>query len=401
MSLLHLAAQLRPKHKIFAVHVNHGIRKVSLNEEDEVSIYCKSLKIPLIIYKANFVLNKNESMEMWARRARQHYFELARQKFQCDFIFTAHHANDKVETIIMNLDQGCSIEGLRGIPKKNKFILRPFLDYKRKHIESYLDKNKLPSIEDLSNNDLLIKRNFVRHKVIKPWEKQSSNLLLKFNDLSKKAELVVKRMNSFIEKLCESFKINDNSIEINDSAVNFLSLNQKVRVIKYLIGNDKISWRYNRWKSLEQWINNAKIGSKLKINSNWELLRDRSKFILKKYQIGGDGFSLILKEVNQFNKNNNCSKEIIDGSTIEGKKIKLRQWKHGDSFQPLGMSGEKKISDLLIDEKIDIFTKEKQMVVTANNKIIWVCGRRISESVKVQSNTTKFTELSLLHELKH
>ena len=65
------------------------------------------------------------------------------------------------------------------------------------------------------------------------------------------------------------------------------------------------------------------------------------------------------------------------------------------------MSGEKKISDLLIDEKIDIFTKEKQMVVTANNKIIWVCGRRISESVKVQSNTTKFTELSLLHELKH
>ena len=64
-------------------------------------------------------------MEMWARRIRQKYFKLAKEKFKCDFIFTAHHLNDKVETMIMNLDKGCSIEGLRGIPKQNNFILRP------------------------------------------------------------------------------------------------------------------------------------------------------------------------------------------------------------------------------------------------------------------------------------
>ena len=68
---------------------------------------------------------------------------------------------------------------------------------------------------------------------------------------------------------------------------------------------------------------------------------------------------------------------------IEGKKIKLRKWKNGDYFQPLGMVGKKKISDFLIDEKIDFFTKQNQMVVTANNKIIWVCGHRLSDIVKV------------------
>ena len=397
--LIHLASQLRPNHKIFAVHINHGIREDSLNEEKKVSNYCQSLKIPLIVYKAHYYPDNNESMEMWARRIRQKYFKLARQNFECDFILTGHHLNDKIETIIMNLDNGCSIEGYRGIPKQNKFILRPLLDFKRKDIESYIDKRKLPFVEDQSNNDILIKRNFIRHKVLKPWEEQSSNLLLKLNEISKKAESAVNRMNLFMKELCEGFEINDNCILIKDEEVVFLSLNQKVRLIKYLIGNEKLSWRHNRWKSMEQWINSAKIGSHIKINLEWKLLRDRSKFILKKVQIGSDGFSLILKEVNHFKKSNNSYKEIIDGSLIEGKELKLRHWKQGDFFQPLGMIGKKKISDLLVDKKIDFFNKEKQMVVTADNKIIWVCGHRISETVKVMDKTTNFMELSLKFEL--
>ena len=339
-------------------------------------------------------------MEMWARRIRYKYFERARQNFKCDFIFTAHHMNDKVETILMNLDKGCSIEGLRGIPKENKFILRPLLEFKRQDIELYINKNNLPFVEDLSNNDTSIKRNLVRHKVLKPWEEQSSNLLLKLNKISKNAESAVKKMNSFIKELSKSFKIYDNFIVINDEDIKFLSLNQKVRLIKFLIGNKKISWRYNRWKSMEEWINSAKIGSNLKINSEWKILRDRSKFIMKKYQLSINRYSLVLNEVNYFKKSNNSFKEIIDASLIEGKKLKLRQWKHGDSFQPLGMSGKKKISDLLIDKKIDFFNKEKQMVVTADKKIIWVCGHQISETVKVLDKTTNFMELSLKYELK-
>ena len=401
MCLIHLASKLKPKHKVFAVHINHGIRKASFNEEKEVFAFCESLDIPLISYKAKYTLNKNESMEMWARRVRYKYFERARQNFKCHFILTAHHMNDKVETVLMNLDKGCSIEGLRGIPKENKFILRPLLDFKREDIELYINKNNLPFVEDLSNNDTSIKRNLVRHKIIKPWEEQSSNLLLKLNKISKKAESAVKKINSFIIELSKSFKTEDNCILIKDEQIAFLSLNQKVRVIKYLIGDEKISWRYNRWKSMEEWINNAKIGSYLKLNLEWKLLRDRSKLILKKDKIDTRGPSLVFKEVDYYKKSNNSYKETIDGSLIKGKKLKLRRWKHGDLFQPLGMSGKKKISDLLIDKKINFFNKEKQMVVTADKKIIWVCGHQISETVKVLDKTTNFVELSLKYELKH
>ena len=401
MSLIHLASKLMPMHKIFAVHINHGIRKDSSSEEKVVFNYCELLKIPLIIYKVKYALYKSESMEMWARRIRQKYFKLAKEKFKCDFIFTAHHLNDKVETMLMNLDKGCSIEGLRGIPKQNNFILRPLLNFKRKDIELYIDKNNLPFVDDLSNYDTLIKRNLVRHKVLKPWEKQSSNLFLKLNKISIDAASAVERMNSFIEVFSKSFKTEDNCILIKDEQIAFLSLNQKVRVIKYLIGDEKISWRYNRWKSMEQWINSAKIGSYLKLNLKWKLLRDRSKLILKKDKIDTHGFSLVFKEVDYYKKSNNSYKETIDGSLIEGKKLKLRKWKHGDLFQPLGMSGKKKISDLLIDKKINFFNKEKQMVVTADKKIIWVCGHQISETVKVLDKTTNFMELSLKYELKH
>ena len=77
----------------------------------------------------------------------------------------------------------------------------------------------------------------------------------------------------------------------------------------------------------------------------------------------------------------------------------MRKWKAGDQFQPLGMDGTKKVSDLLIDEKVDRFTKENQLVVTADGKIIWVCGKRISETAKVTEKTIEFMELSLEREL--
>ena len=97
----------------------------------------------------------------------------------------------------------------------------------------------------------------------------------------------------------------------------------------------------------------------------------------KKKTIGHDGYRLAFSRVDGFTKPNKHTKEIIDGRAVEGKNLQLRKWKAGDQFQPLGMDGRKKVSDLLIDEKIDRFTKEKQLVVTADCEIIWVCGRHV------------------------
>ena len=381
------------------MHVNHGIRKTSQNEQIFVSNYCNSLNIPLSIYKAKLLRIKSESMEMWARRVRQDSFELAKKEFNCDFILTGHQMNDKIETILMHLDDGCRIEGLKGIPKQNQTIIRPLIDFTRNQISEYINKHKLKYIDDSSNTNISIKRNFIRHKIIKPWAEQSEDLLLRFDNLSKKASIAVNKMNLAISSLSNIKDTDDHIIKIKDDSVHMLTLNQKVRLIKKIIGDEKVAWRSHRWISLEQWLKVAKTGMKFKLSAGWILLRDRTDVILKSLNIGYDGFSLVVNKVDKYKKFNDYSKEVIDASAVEGKKIKFRKWRVGDYFQPLGMNGRKKISDFLIDQKVDSFTKEEQMVVTANSEIIWVCGYRISENVKVNKKTTKYLELSLVPEL--
>ena len=87
-----------------------------------------------------------------------------------------------------------------------------------------------------------------------------------------------------------------------------------------------------------------------------------------------DDFSIRIKKTDGLIKNDSPMYEIIDGAFIANKKLLLRTWKDGDRYKPLGMNGHKKISDLLIDNKVDGFTKDKQLVLTANDEIIWVCG---------------------------
>ena len=150
---------------------------------------------------------------------------------------------------------------------------------------------------------------------------------------------------------------------------------------------------------MERWITTAKTGSIFQVNGKWFILRDRNQWLLKKKTLGHDGYRLTINHVSKFTKPSERTKEIIDGSSIKDKNIQLRKWKAGDQFQPLGMDGTKKVSDLLIDEKVDRFTKENQLVVTADGKIIWVCGKRISETAKVTEKTIEFMELSLEREL--
>ncbi len=399
VALLYLASQLQQDHDIYAVHVNHGLRDASDFEEKFVSELCESLNIPLSVHHANSPQKKGESMEMWARRIRQSAFDSAQKEFNCDWSLTAHHGNDNVETILMHMDDGCGIEGLRGIPKQNGKILRPLLQFSRKDISDYINEHALEYVEDESNADTSIRRNYIRHHVVMPWECQAPTIISRFNELAQKATEAVDRMNIVMAALAAEVKLEKNRFTIGDDVIGNLSGNQKVRLVKQLMGRTNMAWRRHHWTSMEGWMNNAETGSIFHINGNWSILRDRDQWVLRKKTLGHDGYRLSLNHVNSFTSSDDNTKEIIDARVVEGKNIQLRKWKAGDQFQPLGMDGTKKVSDLLIDEKVDRFTKEKQLVVTADGEIIWVCGQRISDGVKVTKNTTEFVELSLEREL--
>ena len=114
IALLHLSSKFKKDYEIFGVHVNHGLREASESEEKFVRGLCHDYNILLSVHNANRYFIPGESMEMWARRIRQDAFESARKEYNCDFVLTAHHANDNAETILMHLDDGCGVEGLRG-----------------------------------------------------------------------------------------------------------------------------------------------------------------------------------------------------------------------------------------------------------------------------------------------
>ena len=134
------------------------------------------------------------------------------------------------------------------------------------------------------------------------------------------------------------------------------------------------------------------------------MLKDRNKFILKnEISIEAESFTILpdteiciedyifswQSYIEKEKYNSSKTSEIVDVDKIRNKNLTLRLWKKGDRFRPLGMKGSKKLSDFFIDEKIDIFSKNKQWVLLDGKRIIWVCGRRISDDVKVTSKTTK------------
>tara|TARA_B100001250_G_scaffold135889_1_gene116274 strand:+ start:249 stop:1589 length:1341 start_codon:yes stop_codon:yes gene_type:complete len=406
--LLDLCLKILPKNRLYAIHVNHGLSNESKNYEQFVQGVCSSNKIPLIIRSEKRTKKNNESVEMWARRIRYSHFHQALNDINYDYILTAHHANDNCETMLMNLDSGCSINGLKGIPEKNGKVIRPLIKYNKTDIENYANLNNIKYVTDISNNDLTIKRNYVRKTIINKLEAIDSDVIDKFSLISNKAKLSVMRLNYVIKSLAKSIEKNSlGHFLLEDEKLKNFSDFHKLTLIKELIGETSKPWRSYKFNSLTNFFHNSKTGSILILSNNWTILRDRKKWILRqnksikvnininnhgKYNI--NDFTFSLKKTDRHNFNNNLNTEVIDYDKIKNKNLRIRSWLNGDWFQPLGMNGKKKISDYLIDNKIDCFKKENQLVLTADDDIIWLCGQRISDKVKVTNSTSNMMELS-------
>jgi len=411
VALLHLCQKLKRKlgTDVYAVHVNHGLRKASSMEELFVKDLCKKWEIDLEVFYPLRKRGKGENIEMWARGVRYEAYEVARKKFNCNWVLTAHHGNDQVETILMHLNAGCSVKGLQGIPTQNNYILRPLLIFSQTSIETYVKDNDLNFVEDKSNWDLSIQRNFIRHEIVNRWFQNTDQLVSRFGELSRQAVDAVIRMDAVISKLAnQAVKKENGQILLMDEQFDFLSKKQLVRLTKFIIGENMISWRRHRWETLSQWFRKAKIGSILELNLDWTVLRDRNCWVLihgdlkpvnlfidTKGRFGTDGYTLTLNKIESPIINTDPFYEIIDGKAVEGKNLILRSWHKGDIFQPLGMVGHKKVSDFLIDEKVNRFSKMQQLVLTANDEIIWICGRRLGDLAKITDSTTEYLELYL------
>jgi len=405
-------------YQLTLAHVNHGLRENADGDMNFVQNLSQKWNIPCeVIYLDPQTKNSNESVESWARKYRYDALEKIRMKTRGDFILTAHHKTDQAETILMRLAQGSGGKGFRGIHTKAGLVRRPLLFFTKQELIDYAQQYTLTFVEDETNSDISKPRNFIRHNILAPWIRQDNHvekgIIRTRSHITELVETVTFTVDYFYKRLIKFNSEEERTLLKNQ--MNHLPVYIQLELLKKCMDLGKVQWRKHNWYSIKTFLENSKTGDEFSSDSGWHILNNRKEWVIFKnktktneiYEIIPDGNTLCGKYMFNWEWistsseviNENRNSEFIDGEVIQNKKLLLRHWKKGDRFQPLGMSGWKKVSDFLIDEKVGLHKKYQQMVLTAGKNIVWVCGYRISDWVKVTPNTTKYAKISLkLHQ---
>jgi len=379
---------------IGAAHVNYMLRGIeSENETSLVEYFCNKNNIPLYVHYNNAQeyssLNKL-NIQSSAREIRYRFFETLVEKLDFDYIITAHHNQDNIETFFINSFRGTGILGLNGIPNKNNNILRPLLSVNKNEILNYSKVNNIPFSNDSSNKDTKYDRNYIRNKIYPAVENRFSNAE---NGLKKTIGLLQKDYKLLItlldEKIAPFITHKHESIIIDSN--NNLSLDLWYHYFS--------RFRFSH-SQINNLINKKHQSGKVIFNADFTIYIDRDTWVIKKNKFRNDKsyllkknqsikhpFSLLCSSKKMpiiIKKDSNIAYFDINKLTFP---LTLRKWKQGDYFNPFGMKGQKKISDFLIDNKVPLYKKDEVYVILSNNKIIWLLGYRISENFKIDDCT--------------
>ncbi len=388
-------------------HCNFQLRGVE-SEEDELFIkqISKKLNIPLHIKKCP--VKEGQNTQLAAREMRYEWFEQLKEKFYFDYIITAHHLNDAIETFFINLFRGTGLKGLSGIPQ-NETYLRPLLSIPRAQILEYARENNLSWREDSSNASLKYMRNKIRHKLIPAIKDIHPN----FEESIKKTISHLQETNEIVK---EWFENNKKNLIKKEQENEFLLLDEweKIKNKNAFLYYWLKDFGFSDWESIYKlpYTQSGKIiensGFKLVKHNNKLLLALKKKQKEQDYYIFSNLPSQIEKPVSLslkvMNKKDISLSEILSANNktvyIDLDKIQfpviIRKKQDGDFFYPLGMKGKKKISDFYKDEKISLIEKEKNWLFCDTHNIIWVMSKRLDNRYKINEKTEHILKIEML-----
>jgi len=347
------------------------------------------------------------SIQMAARELRYQWFEQLGQQYGYDVIALAHHQNDAIETILLNLTRGTGIAGLHGILPKNGNLVRPMLFLNRDEIQAVITKNGLSYVEDSSNASTKYARNKLRHEVIPKLkelnpglEKTFENNLRHFRDMETLLELRLADLKQ------ELFIYNGDEIHLLISAL------KKLEPKRLLLFKLLQPYGFNQTTVDDVMASLDKHSGRTFESGNFMLVLDRDKLILSKKNNHQPEPILINegdREVNyghyKVNLLHDDSALIIKSNPLAAAidtslliyPLTIRSWQQGDQFYPLGMKTRKKLSDFFIQQKIPLHEKSAiPILINGNGDIMWIAGHRLSEHYKVHDNTKKVTIFELI-----
>lgn len=393
-------------------HCNFGLRgEESDGDEAFVQDLAARYNFPFFVTNPDVkTLAKSTSIstQMAARELRYQWFEKIREEYGYKWIATAHHANDSLETLLLNLARGTGLAGLTGMAPVNRNVIRPMLLSNRAEVSRYAAENGIRWREDRTNNTDDYYRNKIRHHVVPILKELNPSLETTFNATSER----LRAANALLADHLYSWKkevIQEEAGTIRIPIDEIRHATEPAYRLWFILQD--FGFQYSQIPGIVAALH--RTPGKRFFSPTHVLLVDRVHLILKTTSETSVQEELLVETPDQvldwygvtFTLRLSQAGVIVpfDKQTIAvdpdllAFPLRIRKWQVGDIFQPFGMGGKsKKVSDLLIDNKMDRFEKERTAVlVNGNGDIIWVAGVRADERFKLTDTSTKTLIISL------
>lgn len=405
-------------------HCNFQLRgEESIRDEAVVTELARALNVPLFVKRFDtrqYTLERKVSIQVAARELRYEWFkEILKGNVQpvfqggaisnqdsFQYIVTAHHLDDNIETVLMNFCKGTGIRGLKGMLSRHDQIIRPLLFASKAEILAFAQKHQLAWVEDSSNEEVKYTRNYFRKVVIPAIEKIYPN--------------VQENVGDSINRFQEAGDLYNQAIALHKKRLLEVKGNVvQIPVLRLLKSRPRQTLIYEITRDFgftpQQVVEVEKLltseSGKYCVSSTHRILRNRAWLLITPLEAGNEEIALLDKKDGScyFDKKNLHLKWLKDRdikfstdntiAVLDAREIRfpliIRKWKAGDYFYPLGMKKKKKLSRFFIDQKLSLVEKEKVWVVESNKKIVWVIGLRIDDRFKVTDTTTQAIQLSI------
>lgn len=411
---------------LIVAHVNHGLRpEESLQEASLVKKESERLGLQFEYEEVNvkaFKKSTGFSLQDAARRLRFQFFEKLLLKYNANKIALGHNADDQVETIILRILRGSGLRGLKGmLPVRDGKIIRPLLEIWRKDIESFANENKIPFLLDSSNLKEDYLRNRIRLSLIPLIENQYQS---KFKEILLRTANLLRQEDNYIDS--KAAEVYQNLIQKHDDSISFLfskyqSLHRVIqwrvinKILSEILEEEKIVKRFPNLQPIFERLNKSSSNLLFQVIPGIYLEKRYDRVVIRKgvleetphFEIEVNfpgkttikeiGRELIIEEIPKINKLSNYLPTIafFDYESIQFP-LKVRNFRPGDKFQPLGLKGFQKLKKFFIDHKVPKIERSRIPLLISGDIIAWVVGYRIDERVKIKPETKRILRAEII-----
>lgn len=387
------------------VHCNFQLRGAeSFEDEQFIKAYADDNDLRVFITHFDtkaFADDYHLSTQVAARELRYNWFYELLATHDFDFLLTAHHADDNLETFLINLSRGTGLDGLTGIPLQNEKVVRPLLHFTRDEIETYAEEHQLQWREDSSNATDKYLRNKIRHNVVPALKELNPDFLASFQKT-----LGYLQETQILAEDASIMVYQQVAQEANDEIhFNLKKLKQLPNYRSYLYQWLK-EFGFTAWNDIYN-LAESQSGKQV-FSPTHRLIKNREHFILSPLPCENKEQEFLIPENSRdvnfplnlsFCKTADISKTSNSVIFVDEEKLHfplvLRQWKEGDVFQPAGMDGHsKKVSKFFKDEKWSLTEKENCWILCSDNQIVWIVGNRQDERFKATQMTKQILQIA-------